>query len=133
MAELYNKANVELAKAANWFAANKLTLNIKKTKYILFRPKTTKIDFTNLILRIGNQPIERIGRGCPATFFKFVGIMLDEFLDWDNHISHVSAKLSSGSFSLNSSKHFIPIKTRKNIYKVSPRFWSPGLGKCSSR
>ena len=42
MPVLYNKANSELAKAADWFAANKLTLNIKKTKYILFRPKTVK-------------------------------------------------------------------------------------------
>ena len=44
--------------------------------------------------------------------------MLDEFLDWDNHISHVSAKISSGSFTLNRSKYFIPIKTRKNIYNA---------------
>ena len=116
--ELYNKANSELAKAADWFAANKLTLNIKKTKYILFRPKSTKIDFSNLTLKIGNQPIDRIGKGCKATSFKFVGIMLDEFLDWDNHISHVSAKVSSGSFTLNRSKYFIPIKTRKNIYNA---------------
>ena len=32
MAELFAKANIELAKASEWFAANKLTLNIKKTK-----------------------------------------------------------------------------------------------------
>ena len=47
--------------------------------------------------------------------------MLDEFLEWDSHISHVSAKVSSGSFSLNSSKNFIPIKTRKNIYNALVR------------
>ena len=42
MPELFEKANVELAKASDWFISNKLTLNIKKTKYILFRPKSTK-------------------------------------------------------------------------------------------
>ena len=30
MPSLFEKANTELAKAADWFAANKLTLNIKK-------------------------------------------------------------------------------------------------------
>ena len=38
--ELFKIANTELAKAAVWFQANKLTLNVSKTKYILFRKKT---------------------------------------------------------------------------------------------
>ena len=46
MTDIYLKANFELQKAADWFAANKLTLNIKKTKYILFRPKNSKAEFT---------------------------------------------------------------------------------------
>ena len=32
-------ANQELIKASDWFKANKLTLNVSKTKYILFRSK----------------------------------------------------------------------------------------------
>ena len=34
---LFNTANSELNKVAEWFSANKLTLNLSKTKYILFR------------------------------------------------------------------------------------------------
>ena len=34
--ELYCTANKELKQVSEWFKANKLTLNINKTKYILF-------------------------------------------------------------------------------------------------
>jgi len=34
---LYQKVNAELALIANWFRANKLSLNLDKTNYILFR------------------------------------------------------------------------------------------------
>ena len=116
MEQLFHNANTELKKAAEWFSANKLTLNIKKTKYILFRPKSAKIDFNQLTLKIASESIERIGKGCKSTFFKFVGIHLDEFLDWDYHIKHVAAKMSSGNFILARSKNLLPLNIRKTIY-----------------
>ena len=87
----------------------------------MFRRTTAKIDFSNLILKIGNEKIERIGKGCKTSFFKFVGIMLDEFLDWNSHIAHVSTKISSGSYVLNTSKYFLPIQVRKNVYNALVR------------
>ena len=39
--KLYNLANSELNKISDWFKANQLTLNESKTKYILFRDKST--------------------------------------------------------------------------------------------
>ena len=42
--------------------------------------------------------------------------MLDEFLEWENHTSHVAAKVSSGNYILNKSKNLLPINIRKNIY-----------------
>ena len=116
MEELFLKANLELKKAADWIAANKLTLNIKKTKYILFRPKTARIDFENLKLKIANETIERIGKGCTSKFFKFVGIHLDEFLDWDYQINHVASKMSSGNFILSRAKNLLPLNIRKTNY-----------------
>ena len=37
--DLYRIANEEIEKASVWFKANKLTLNISKTKYMIFRTK----------------------------------------------------------------------------------------------
>ena len=50
--------------------ANKLTLNVSKTKYILFRPKSTNVDFNALTLKIGNKKIETIGNDCKKIYAK---------------------------------------------------------------
>ena len=42
--ELIVFVNSELQKLANWFRANRMAVNVSKTKYILFRPKGTRID-----------------------------------------------------------------------------------------
>ena len=68
-------ANQELIKASDWFKANKLTLNISKTKYILFRSKTLEhLDLSQLDIQIDGQSVERVGKNCTSKSFKFVGI-----------------------------------------------------------
>ena len=37
--ELISYVNVELRKLANWFRSNKMSVNVSKTKYIIFRTK----------------------------------------------------------------------------------------------
>ena len=41
----------------DWFKANKLTLNVKKTKFILFSDATIKMD--NLQLKLGTNILSR--------------------------------------------------------------------------
>ena len=62
---LYEQANVELDKLADWFKANKLTLNISKTKYMIFKDKSKTVNFASHNLKIDNEVIERIGKNCP--------------------------------------------------------------------
>ena len=42
--ELITKVNTEVNKLANWFRANKMAVNVSKTKYIIFKPKGVKIN-----------------------------------------------------------------------------------------
>ena len=114
--DLFKLANLELEKASDWFKANKLTLNVSKTKYILFRKKNQQVDFSNLELKINGQTIERIGEGCTQSSFKFVGIHLDEFLSWEPHLKHVRGKLSSANFALSRVKNLFPTTIKKTIY-----------------
>ena len=113
---LFDTANAELIKAKNWFQSNKLTLNVSKTKYILFRSKNMHVDFSQLNLQIGNEKIERIGDDCKDKFFKFVGIRLDEHLTWAHQINHVHSKLASGNYAIAQTKNFLPKKIRLTIY-----------------
>merc|ERR1712105_562337 len=107
---------MELNKAAIWFQANKLTLNVSKTKYILFRSKNMRADLSQLNLKIGDETVERIGSTCKTKFFKFVGHRLDEFLNWNYQIDHVHGKLASANFAISRSKNFLPRNIRKTLY-----------------
>ena len=115
--ELYNTANQELIKASDWFKANKLTLNVSKTKYILFRGKTQEhLDLSQLDIQIDGQSVERVGKNCTSKSFKFVGIHLDEFLTWEYHIEKVRNKLASANFAISRVKTLFPCFIKKNIY-----------------
>lgn len=115
---LIANANIELEKAACWFQVNKLTLNVSKTKYIVFRKKSMPLDVNMCKLKIGNELIDRIGLNCKDKYFKFVGVRLDEYLTWDYHIDHVSKKLSSANFALNCVKNILPLQIRKLVYNT---------------
>ena len=113
---LFNEANIELEKLSDWFKANKLTLNVSKTKYILFRKKSQNINFSDLKLTIDDEQIDRIGHGCREESFKFVGIHLDELLTWDFHAKHVYSKVANAVFALSKLKNILPIKAKIIIY-----------------
>ena len=110
LTDLYKIANGEIKKASVWFKANKLTLNISKTKYMIFRTKNMNVDFENVALKLDGTNIERIGEDCETKYFKFVGLHLDEYLSWQYQINHVQSKLSSGNYAIAQSKNFLPIK-----------------------
>ena len=61
--------NIELEKLSIWLKLNKLTLNVEKTKYMIFR-KRRKIDY--LSLKINNNEIANVNQ------FYFLGIIIDE-------------------------------------------------------
>ena len=55
---LINRVNTELQKIANWFRANKMSVNVSKTKYIIFRPRGQNIQINldeNCVLFNSNE------------------------------------------------------------------------------
>ena len=114
LGQLFDHANFELEKSTVWFKANKLTLNVKKTKFMMFTDKN--LDIGTNTLKIGNQIIEQIGSNCKDKYFKFVGHVLDDKLGWDGHIEHISKKLAGANFAINCSKNFLPLQDRKTLY-----------------
>ena len=85
---LVEMINEELVKLNNWFRCNKLLLNYEKTNYMIFRSRNRRIPDNLLPVCIDNNIIHR------KESVQFVGIILDEFLNWKHHINHISLKLS---------------------------------------
>ena len=65
-----------------WFISNRLTLNINKTCYMLFNNKLSHIN-----ILINNINLTRV----KST--EFLGIIIDEHLDWKLHILYLKNKL----------------------------------------
>ena len=113
---LVNECNTELGKAQKWFNSNKLSLNVSKTKFMVFRNSKNKPNFESFKIKIGEEEVERIGNDCNTKTFKFVGIVLDENLSFNDHINHISHKVSSSIYALRQAKNFLPTKTLKTVY-----------------
>ena len=92
--------NNELEKVNLWLKLNKLSLNIKKTKLMIFHRKQKKIKDINI--SIDNVQIERVNT------FNFLGIMLDESLTWTNHTKMVANKISRVTGVLHRLKNIFP-------------------------
>jgi hypothetical protein len=63
-------------------------------------------------------PIERIHNEGSTSSFKLLGILFDEYLTFDDHISHLCSKISKSLFCINRIKDFVDQKTRKMLYFV---------------
>ncbi len=93
----------------DWFRANKLSLNLGKTNFILFRPKSKKNDIS-VSLTYDNIDIKQ------EKVTKFLGIYLDECLQWDSQIKHVCSKMSKNLYLLRTLKNVLPSWSLKSLY-----------------
>ena len=101
--------NIELAKLTDWLLANRLTLNIKKTHYIIFT-KSKSGPATNKDIFISNQTIDRVAET------RFLGVIIDEHLNYHSHISHIKSKVARGVGILCRARKFFDSKTLQDLY-----------------
>ena len=113
---LYNTMNHELRSLNTWFRSNKLSLNAKKTKYIIFGTQINRNNMDMYNIHINNQRIERIGKSLENKSFKFLGIEIDENLSWKYHINKVCLKISRANYIINKVKHSVPKSCLVTLY-----------------
>ena len=84
--ELQIVINSEVNKIQNWMSSNKLSINYSKTKYMLINRRN---DYTPFSLYINDHKIEQVHS------IKYLGIHIDDKLNWKQHIKYVEGKISS--------------------------------------
>ena len=104
---LYRYANDILKKLYEYCSANRLIINYEKCCFMEFKAKSNEID---LPLCIGNNAIKK------ATQCKFLGVILNSNLSWNDHISHVKTQVSKSCGSLFSIRHKVPYRILRTIY-----------------
>ena len=103
--------NAELTKITQWLAVNRLSLNAKKTKMMIFHSKQNKLSINEIhIIKINDMPIERV------TEFKFIGVLIDSNLTWSPHCNYIANKLSRICGVGSRLKHYVPTHILTIIY-----------------
>ena len=103
--------NLELRKISDSLAVNKLSLNVQKTKFMIFH-NYQKVISANEIpdLIICETKIERV------TIFNFLGLTINEFVSWSTHNSKIANKISRTLGVMNKLKRYLPISVMKLMY-----------------
>ena len=87
---LFETANQELKQINGWLPANKLSLNVQKTKYMLFHKLT---DQENIPLKLSS--LQLTGNNTEReNSLKFLGVLLDKHLTSKKHIQLIENKVS---------------------------------------
>ena len=110
MTQLSHNINVELNNIQEWLSINKLSLNVKKTKFMIFHYRQRNIDNLILDLQISSEKIEHVAE------FNFLGLTVDENLNWNAHIQKVSNKISRTLGVMCRLKNFLPLHVLRILY-----------------
>ena len=106
---LAKKLNQDLKSLTKWLRANKISLNAKKTEFIIFESKW-KRKKNNLKIKLDGKKL------IPSSFIKYLGIFIDKHLDWSIHSDFISSKLSRSIGMLAKLKKFLPQNQLRSVY-----------------
>ena len=101
--------NEELQMFDVWMKCNKLSVNIKKTNYVIFKSSKKKIPH-NFIFCYGNEILKQ------ENTTKFLGVYIDQHLTWKDHISHICKKISKSVGIIYRSRFYLSTKTKLSLY-----------------
>ena len=108
--------NKELKKITEWLSSNKLSLNAKKTKFMIFHTIQRKVNYPSL--QINGIELERVNQ------FNFLGLILNSQLTWSHHMNHISKKISRVIGIMYRLKHIYPQTVLLMLYNtlILPHF-----------
>jgi hypothetical protein len=113
--------NTELIEIVKWLQCNKLSLNIDKTKFMIFSSK--RRDFTaveNGVIINGNK-VEKVSE------IKFLGVVLDCKLSWSSHIQKIRNKIAKSIGVICQARKILKSNTLRLLYNT---FIQPHLIYC---
>lgn len=106
---LTKRANIDLKLLTHWLNANKISLNCSKTELLIFKPKRKIVDFEVKIKINGH-------RLYPSKVVKYLGVFIDDELNWKNHINFICSKLKRANGALSKLRHYVSEKTLITLY-----------------
>lgn len=108
---LESTMNDNLKKLEEWCTSNRLTINSKKTKYVLFEKPRAGVPEFVFNLSIRGECLGRVNKYC------YLGVTLDSSLTFKPQIDRTVATCNSLLFSLSKIRRFVTSQIAIQIYK----------------
>ena len=125
LSEAFTNSNSLLHVLNRYMISNKLHINLTKCCYMIFKPKNRIVDqpYPNFELKIGDFVIKQV------TSTKFLGIIIDENLNWNAHISDLKRRLCYALSTIKRMKNYIPDHLHNDLYHT---LFESHIGYCLS-
>ena len=79
--------NFDMKNLTDWLNANKISLNVKKTELVIFKHKKKKLE-CRIRIKLSRK------RLYPSNSIRYLGVKIDENLNWKDHIHDIATKLN---------------------------------------
>ena len=105
--DLQRKLNYDLQSISSWLQEHKLTLNIKKSKFMIIGSQVKLKNFQDVQLVLEQDSLENV------TEFKYLGIIINQHLTWHDHVEILHSKVAQRLGVLKHMRHLLPVYARK--------------------
>ena len=109
LSNMISVVNNEMEKILKWTNSNKLSLNINKTFFMIFKSRKKHIHISDDV-KVNNRVIEQIKD------IKFLGVILDNHLSWDKHVIFIKNKISKSIGIINKTRKILNKDTLVTLY-----------------
>ena len=106
---LESNLNNELVNIHTWLSANKLSLNIDKSNFVIFHPPQRKLPF-NVSLSLNGININQ------EYSIRYLGIIIDSNLSWKNQVSYIVNKIKRNIGILSKLHYYVNLDILVNLY-----------------
>ena len=117
--EACNKLNSCLIHVSNWFKENRLLINTSKSHFMVIGTQSRIKNINETItITLNEKPLDKI------TSTKLLGMIIDENLNFNQHIDFLIKKTSPKIALLKRLRHILPLESLNKIYHatVQPHF-----------
>ena len=108
--DLFQLLNKELGLLVTWLKANKLSLNAKKSYFIIFHRAKIKLNVSSKILSMDQTNLTR------TNSLKYLGVILDSKGTWIPHITYIKNKISKGIGIIYKARNYLNKQSLSNLY-----------------
>ena len=101
--------NLDLKNLTYWLNASRISLDVKKTELVIFKHQKKKLD-SPIKIKLSRK------RLYPSKSVKYLGIKIDENLNWKQHIHDIAIKLNRANALLSIIRNYVNKLSLRTIY-----------------